>query len=182
MAELQNTPFYVEVDKSGFYNFYYNMVAEINKDVEKVIKNQLGDLVYTKDADNYRRGRLAGGYKSNSHGPAQFGVMAARNQANGNLELISALDMQGITAKVNMSLAQEILERAIYYCPKDTGKLASSGRIEVLNDGCCRIYFDCPYAWYVHEFSWKKHTYPTRDHFLTQAIYEVEKLHGFGWA
>lgn len=182
MSTLQNTPFYVEVDNTGFYNFYYNMVAEVNKDVEKVLKNQLGQLVETKAAIDYRNGRLSGGYRSNNHGPSQFGVMGSRNQATGEMEFITALDMQGITAKVNMNLAQEILERAKYYCPVDTGKLRDSGRIEVNDDGSCRIFFDCQYAWYVHEFSWKNHAYPTRDHFLTQAIYEVEKLHGFGWA
>lgn len=182
MAELQNAPFYVEVDQAGFYNFYYNMVAEVNKSVEQVIEKQLGKLVDTQGARDYRNGRLAGGFKLNSHGPAQFGVMASRNQATGEMEFISALDMQGITARVNLSLAEEVLALAKYYCPVETGALRDSGRIEVQDDGSCRVFFDCPYAWYVHEFSWKNHAYPTCDHFLTRAIYEVEKLHGFGWA
>ena len=90
--------------------------------------------------------------------------------------------MQGITASVNKEIAEEILTLAKYYCPKDTGYLAESGRIEQNDDGSCRIYFDCGYAWYVHEFSWRKHAFPTCDHFLTRAIYEVQKAHGFGWA
>lgn len=182
MAELGNTPFYVEVDQSGFYNFYYNMVAEVNENVMRVLQQDLGKLVYSKGSQAYRNGVLAGGLRLNSKGPAMFGVMGNRNQATGEMEFISALDMQGITAAVNASLAEEILALSNYYCPVDTGRLRDSGRIEQNPDGSCRIFYDCSYAWYVHEFSWKNHAYPTRDHFLTQAIYEVEKLHGIGWA
>lgn len=182
MGELGNTPFYIEVDKSGFYNFYYNMVAEVNKNVVNVLQDDLGKLVYTRGAQQYRNGVLAGGLMSNSKGPSIFGVMGNKNQVTGEMEFISALDMQGITAAVNASLAEEILALSQYYCPVDTGRLRDSGRIEQNADGSCRIFYDCEYAWYVHEFSWKFHQYPTCDHFLTRAVYEVEKLHGIGWA
>ena len=52
---------------------------------------------------------------------------------------------------------------------------------EVLGDGKVRIYNDCPYAWYVEEFTWKHHEYPTRAKFLTTAIYEITQKYGFGW-
>lgn len=182
MEELQNSSFYVEVDQTGFYNFYYNMVAEVNENVARVLRDDLNLRPITSDAKTYIQNRQAGGLREPSKGPAMFGVMGNRNQATGELEFISALDMQGITASVNAQLAEEILALAKYYCPVDTGNLRDSGRIEQNPDGSCRIFFDCPYAWYVHEFSWKNHAYPTRDHFLTEAIYVVEKLHGFGWA
>jgi len=182
MAELQNSSFYVEVDQTGFYNFYYNMVAEVNENVSRVLRDDLNLRPITSDAQTYIQNRQANGLRTPNKGPAMYGVMGNRNQATGELEFISALDMQGITASVNAQLAEEILALAKYYCPVDTGNLRDSGRIEQNPDGSCRIFFDCPYAWYVHEFSWKNHAYPTRDHFLTEAIYVVEKLHGFGWA
>lgn len=182
MADVGKGSFYVDVNENGFYNFYYNMVAQVNEAVVRVLRDDLNLRPISSSAQAYIQGRQAGGLRTPSKGPAMFGVMGNRNQATGELEFMSALDMQGITAAVNASLAEEILALSNYYCPVDTGRLRDSGRIEQNPDGSCRIFYDCSYAWYVHEFSWKNHAYPTRDHFLTEAIYVVEKLHGIGWA
>lgn len=173
--------FHVDVRGADNYTFYYNMVAEVNKNIIKVIGDEVLKRPMSQSAMNYRNNMLAGGLHS-KEGPYSFGMMGSRNQSTGQIEYESALDMVGITASVNAEIAQEVLERAIFYCPKDTGNLASSGRIETQADGSCRVYFDCPYAWYVHEYTWKNHTYPTCAKFLTRAIQEVETLHGFGWA
>ena len=161
--------FYVDVgdSNSANYTFYYNINKLISTGVNEAVRKVIGaDAEKDLAKDGYDYARMV-----------QFNLETGQVEANeGHFE------MQGITAAVNKELAEEILQRAIYYCPKDTGFLASSGRIEQNDDGSCRVYFDCGYAWYVHEFSWKQHEFPTCDHFLTRAIYEVQKEHGFGWA
>lgn len=179
---MSDNKFYVDISTTDYFNFYYNMVAEVNQNVIKVVGDALNLRPITPAAQRYIKGIQANGLRAPGKGPAMFGVMGNKNFATGELEFISALEMQGITMAVNEQLAEEILAVAKYYCPVDTGKLRDSGHIEKMPDGSCRIFFDCPYAWYVHEFSWKNHAYPTRDHFLTQAVYVVEKLHGIGWA
>ena len=174
--------FYVDITTTDYFNFYYNMVAEVNENVVKVVGDALNLRPMTLGAKQYIAGRQAGGLRAPSKGPSMFGVMGNINRATGEVDFASALDMQGITMAVNRELAEEILALSKYYCPVDTGQLRDSGHIEQNSDGSCRIVYDCSYAWYVHEFSWKNHAYPTRDHFLTQAVYEVEKLHGIGWA
>lgn len=91
-------------------------------------------------------------------------------------------DGVGIATVVAESLAEKVLERAIYYCPKDTGYLASTGRAEIIGEGKAKIIFDCSYAWFVHEQTWKEHKFPTCAKFLTRAIEEVEQLAGNGFA
>lgn len=173
--------FYVDILNSDGYSFYYNMVTELNEAVIKAVKSTLPDRLMTERAMNYRNNMLAGGLKS-GQGPGEFGVMGNYNPDTKEIEYMMADQMRGICATVSANLAQEIIERAIYYCPKDTGYLAESFRIEDLGDGKVRIYNDCPYAWYVEEFTWKHHEYPTRAKFLTTAIYEITQKYGFGWA
>lgn len=173
--------FYVDILDSGNYNFYYNMVAEVNQAIITALKSELPDRLMTEKAMRYRNGMLAGGLKS-GQGPGEFGVMSSYDTKTGNIEYILADQMQGICATVAENLALEIVERAKYYCPVDTGYLIDSFRIENLGDGKCRIYNDCPYAWYVEEFTWKKHNYPKRAKFLTTAVYEIQQKYGFGWA
>lgn len=173
--------FYVDVSYTGFYDFYYNMVAEVNKNVVKVIEDEVLKRPMTQSAIDYRNNRLAGGLHS-KNGPSEFGMMGSMNKSTGQIEYMSALDMQGITASVNREIASEVLELAKFYCPKDTGYLVSTGRMEQNEDGSCRIFFDCPYAFYVHEFSWKNHEYPTCDHFLTRAVEEIGRAHGIIWS
>ena len=161
--------FYVDVgdSNSANYVFYYN--------INKLISNGINEAVRKVIGTEAEKGLAKDGY--------DYARMVQFNLDTGQVEDNEEhFEMQGITASINKELAEEVLQRAIYYCPKDTGFLASSGRIEQNNDGSCRIYFDCGYAWYVHEFSWKQHEFPTCDHFLTRAIYEVQKEHGFGWA
>lgn len=181
MADL----FYVDVTNANFYNFYYNMVAEVNKEVITALQSQLPDRLMTQKAMNYRNNVLAGGLAAH-HGPGEFGVMANRNISTGELEFISADQMAGICATVSRNMAEEIVERAKYYCPIDTSHdglhLRDCFRIEDNGDGKCTIYNDMPYAWYVEEFTWKKHDYPTQAKFLTTAVYEIQQKYGFGWA
>ena len=165
--------FYVDVNsKDNMYPFYVNMNKAIVKGINEAVAKNIGvknTQAIIDKAKNYH------GY--------DYANMFLFNPYNGQIEEQEMhFAMQGITASVNMELAEEILKLAKFYCPKDTGILAESGRIEQNSDGSCRIFFDCGYAWYVHEFSWRKHKFPTCDHFLTRAIYEVEKAHGFGWA
>lgn len=173
--------FYVDVTNANFYNFYYNMVAEVNKKVITALQSQLPNRLMTQKAMNFRNNVLAGGLRAH-HGPGEFGVMANRNISTGEMEFISADQMAGICATVSRNMAEEIVERAIYYCPKKSGYLSESFRIEDNGDGTCTIYNDCPYAWYVEEFTWKKHDYPTQAKFLTTAVYEIQQKYGFGWA
>lgn len=92
---------------------------------------------------------------------------------------IKTNDIQGIKANVSELMAEEILKRAKYYCPVDTGKLVNSGRIERKGDGTCDIVFgneDCTYALFVHENMSARHATPTCAKFLTIAVQEVEAL------
>lgn len=161
--------FYVDVSaENNGYAFYYNIGKLISTGVKDAVRKVIGE----------KNESLL-----DKSGFGDYARMAIYNPETGTIDENELhFQMQGITHKVNRELAEEILILSNYYCPKDTGYLASTGRIEELPDGSCRIYYDCGYAWYVHEFSWRKHDYPTCDHFLTRAIYEVEKAHGFGWA
>lgn len=165
--------FYVDVNsRDKMYAFYVNMNKAITKGINEVVAMNIG-IKNTQDIIN--RAKNYNGY--------DYANMFLCNPDTGQIEEQEMhFAMQGITAGVNRELAEEILTLAKFYCPKDTGYLAESGRIEQNDDGSCRIFFDCGYAWYVHEFSWRKHKHPTCDHFLTRAIYEVEKDHGYGWA
>lgn len=159
--------FHVDVTDYDSYTFYYNVEKLIKKGINEHVEQVIGKNLASKLPRN---------------GGSDYAKMGSYNKATGQIEEIANhFEMMGITASVNKVLAEEILERAIFYCPKDTGELASSGRIEQLDDGSCRIFFDCGYAWYVHEFTWKNHNFPTCAKFLTRAIQEVETLHGFGW-
>ena len=171
--------YYVQVDMTGFKSFYYNMEAAINKAVLQEIGEKLSYRPLTAKAREQiqKYGEL--GANLPKTGRSGFGVMSAMNTISGQMEFISAHDMSGITAIVNQEIGMEVLERAKYYCPVDTGRLINSGRLEMLSDNTCRIYFDCQYAWYVHEFTWKNHQYPTCAKFLTRAMYEVMKEHGY---
>lgn len=182
--------FYVDVTYQGEFDFYYNMEALINSHVASVLKIKQNDLTTlprnSEALDNIAKnnGRLT------KQGSAHLGVMGSKNMSTGQIETHSILDIDGICATISAQLAQEVLVRAVFYCPKETGNLARSGRIEQVNEKECRVVFGgyteesgyVPYAWFVHEFTWKKHAYPTRAKFLTQAIYEVQKLHGYNWA
>lgn len=170
--------FYVDIRNSDFYTFYYNMEAEVNKAIWKAVDNNIlqnRPISAEAQANINRRGYLL------KEGSAHLGVMGSYNPHNKEVEFLSAVDMAGITATVNRAMAEEILQRAVYYCPKNTGDLAASGRIEDLGNGKCRVVFDCRYAWYVHEYTWKQHKYPECAKFLSRAVFEVEKLHGFNW-
>jgi hypothetical protein len=86
----------------------------------------------------------------------------------------------GIAADVNRNIAEEILAVAKDWCPVDTGRLRDSGRVEEVN-GVCYVVFDAPYAWYVHEFTWRnisreKNPY-AQSKWLEKAVQYVKKIH-----
>lgn len=157
--------FLVDVRSTDDYTFYYNMLKRVNQHVinivdSKVLANR------TMARDNYIE---------------ETGIMGSYNLQSHDVEYALASQMAGITAGINRELAEQVLERALYYCPVDTGYLKSTGHIEENENGSCSVVFDCPYAWYVHEFTWREHDFPTRSHFLIQAVYEIEKEQGW-WA
>ena len=151
--------FLVDVRSTDDYTFYYNMLRSVNQHVINIVDSKvLANRPMARD--NYITGtQIMGSYNLQSH----------------DVEYALALQMAGITAGINRDLAEQVLERALYYCPVDTGYLRSTGHIEENENGSCSVVFDCPYAWYVHEFTWREHDFPTRSHFLIQAVYEIEK-------
>lgn len=157
--------FLVDVRSTDDYTFYYNMLRSVNQHVINIVDSKvLANRPMARD--NYITGtQIMGSYNLQSH----------------DVEYALALQMAGITAGINRELAEQVLERALYYCPVDTGYLKSTGHIEENENGSCSVVFDCPYAWYVHEFTWREHDFPTRSHFLIQAVYEIEKEQGW-WA
>ena len=184
MADDRNF-FYIDILDTANYTFYYNMVAEVNKGITRALRSELPDRLMTPRAMAYRNNVLAGGLTSGK-GPGEFGVMANYDVNTGNIEylLADSIDwhMKGICATVSANMAEEIVERAQYYCPVDKGHLIKCFRIEDLGNGKCRIYNDCHYAWFVEEFTWKHHDYPKRAKFLTTAVFEIQNKYGFGWA
>ena len=133
--------FYVDVRYNGNFDFYYNMEAMINSHVANVLKIKPNDLT-TLPRNNIamsnikqRNNRLV------KQGSAHLGVIGSKNMSTGQIETHSILDIDGICATVSAKMAQEVLIRAVYYCPKDTGNLAKSGRIEVVNNNECRVVF-----------------------------------------
>lgn len=151
--------FYIDVGDNSGQVFYKNFEKKLNKLLARSISDELLTKIVNTDLK--------------STGSNDYAYLTYVNNETGDVVQDHEMFMQGITATVNKALAEKILERAKYYCPVDTGFLRESGRIDIDNNGICRIYFDCPYAWYVHEFWWREHKEPTRDHFLTRAIEEV---------
>ena len=161
--------FYVDVRDIDGYVFYYNVNKEVNKHVQEVLGKELLDKLPNVEKD-----------PSLKYG--DYARMGYLNQHTGEMDILEHFGMEGITAVVSRNLAEQIVERAKYYCPVQSGLLRDSFRIEDLGNGKCRIYNDCGYAWYVHEFTWRHHDPPTCDHFLTRAVYDIEKEFGYGWA
>lgn len=157
--------FLVDVRSTDDYTFYYNMLKRVNQHVINIVDSKvLANRPMARD--NYIE---------------ETGIMGSYNLQSHDVEYALASQMAGITAGINRELAEQVLERALYYCPVDTGYLRSTGHIEENENGSCSVVFDCPYAWYVHEFTWREHEFPTRSHFLIQAVYEIEKEQGW-WA
>jgi hypothetical protein len=74
------------------------------------------------------------------------------------------------------ALAELILERSNYYCPKDTGELVESGYIEEQGSGmsyAAQVAYATRYALYVHEDLTVHHDDPTCAKFLDRASEEV---------
>ena len=155
--------FLVDVRSTDDYTFYYNMLKRVNQHVINIVDSKVLEN-RPRARDNYIE---------------ETGIMGSYNLQSHDVEYALASQMAGITAGINRELAEQVLERALYYCPVDTGYLKSTGHIEENENGSCSVVFDCPYAWYVHEFTWREHDFPTRSHFLIQAVYEIEKEQGW---
>lgn len=172
--------FYVDIQNDAEYVIYYNMTTVLNESIVEATQGVIRNRPITDEAwyviNTYQGGEFKEGRAQDYFG--KYGVMGSYDPSTGHIDYELVKEMAGITAVVNKEIAERVLERAIYYCPKDTGFLASTGRIEEMPDGKCRIYFDCRYAWYVHEFTWVEHKYPTCAKFLTLAIQEVESSLG----
>lgn len=172
--------FYVDIRNTDFYNFYYNMASVVEEHVQKIVGQALDNRPTTKPIGGSWRGGLA----PRGTQPKEWGLIGAMRVGTDKIDYVRAMDVHGIAGIVAENIAEQVLEKAYYYCPKDTGALAATGRIIATDDNTYMVVFgdaDAPYAWYVHEFSWKKHKFPECSHFLTRAIYEVEKSMGYGW-
>jgi hypothetical protein len=162
--------FYIDVSSTkGDYIFYYN----VKKAIERGVNINVRKVIGLKNEQLLDKVDTSGDYAK----------MGSYDFSTGTVtEINDHFEMRGISMEVNKALAQDILDRAIYYCPKDTGYLASTLHLEDQDDGSVKIVADCPYAWYVHEFTWKKHKFPERSQFLAYAAWEVMKQHGINLA
>ena len=187
-SDISGVPFYVQVDQEGIYNFYFNMLRKVNENVVDILekKHKFGDLVLHNYNYRVSMGAQVNHTLLSGNGPGELGVIAGLNNITGEFEFSWAKNMLGIAAAVNKQLASEVVGLAKFYCPRsdDNNKpagyvhLADSIYAKELDDGTCMIIADKPYAYYVHEFTWREHKFPTRAKFLTQAIFEVYKYHG----
>lgn len=161
--------FYVDITDQNFKVFYYNMNAKINEQLQKELHVNLYEKVPHLNPKSKER-----------YGDKYLGKMVAYDRAKMQaIDIENAYRMSGIIASgFSQMLAEEIAERARLYCPVDTGLLRDSIGVVEGNDGSYTVLVDCPYAWFVNEFTWKRHKYPTRAKFLDTAIWEVCKEYG----
>jgi len=144
-------------DKSGNYieGIHRELYNVLNSDIINMLKNTLGNKNGTTAAV-YGGGDMNAFIEDMEHG----GV--------------------GIAANVAENIAGEVLEVAKFYCPVDTGNLRDSGRIE-WKDGICYVVFDAPYAWFVHEFTWREIHRDKNPHaihkWLDVAVRQVKAAH-----
>lgn len=160
---------YINVGGTTDKVFYYNMQAMVNENVRQAI----GEELYNKLPMNYKMPGNLPIAPTNKRGPSSSGRILLPSSDKSSMEFGVASQMDGILAEVSTTLAELILERARYYCPVDTGTLRDSGRIVKIDNTTSQIIFDCPYAWYVHEFTWTNHKFPTQAKFLTRAVSDI---------
>lgn len=102
--------------------------------------------------------------------PVLYDINSTRNWIT-NFKILAESDY-GISPKGQLvALGQAILGRATELCPIETGRLRASGEMLVYEDYII-IYFDCPYATYVHE-DLNKHHIIGQAKFLEQAMQEM---------
>ena len=161
--------FYVDITDQNFKVFYYNMHAKINEQLQKELHVNLYEKV-----PHYNPSSQA------DKGPGYAGKLVAYDRVKMQaIDIENAYKMAGIIASgFSQMLAEEIAERARLYCPVDTGLLRDSIKVIEGGDGSYTVLVDCPYAWFVNEFTWKEHKWPTRAKFLDTAIWEVCKEYG----
>lgn len=167
------TGLYVNVGSNTEDTFYYNMQAMVNENVRQAI----GEDLYNRLPMNYKLPGNKPIAPTNRRGPGYSGRILLPSSDKSSMEIGVASQMDGILVEVSMHLASLVLERARYYCPVDSGTLRDSGRIVNLGNGVAQVIFDCPYAWYVHELTYKKHAFPTCAKFLTRAVNEILGTH-----
>lgn len=129
-----NKVFYTNVqyrknDKSNNYidGIHRALVNELSDAVINDIKSNLGDGSHTSVSDD------------------------------ASILLTSNINVGIGLQALNNDIAEATLRRALLYCPVDTGRLRSSGRIEHINNKPVVIFGDdtVNYAWFVHEFTWR---------------------------
>ena len=161
--------FYVDITDVNYKAFYYNMNAKINEQLQKELHVNLYEKVPHLNPNSKER-----------YGDKYLGKMVAYDRAKMQaIDIENAHTMAGILASgFSEMLAEEIAERARLYCPVDTGQLVNSIKVIDGGDGSKTVLVDCPYAWYVNEFTWIQHKFPQRAKFLDTAIWEVYKEYG----
>ena len=161
--------FYIDITDINYKVFYYNMGAKINEQLQKELHVNLYEKVPHLNPTSPER-----------YGKGELGKMVAYDRAKMQaVDIENAFMMSGILASgFSELLAEEIAERARLYCPVDTGQLVNSIKVIDGGDGKKTVLVDCPYAWYVNEFTWIQHKFPQRAKFLDTAIWEVYKEYG----
>lgn len=144
-------------------------------------------IIDGKERERYRKVKIDFGLKrfSASRGimypsePRYVQYMQAQAQALTDT-INSIIDQfEDITPDIMVGALEPTLEKAKYYCPKDTNELVDSAYLEITSfKGRPRV--ECGfakdgkpfYAGYVHEILDYKHEEPTRAKFLEQAMKE----------
>ena len=116
-----------------------------------------------------------------SYGASSNALTAAFRDSMGNI--LSEYDrfvehIEEVTPDILKEAIQPTLDKAVYYCPKNTGELAASAYLEVESrrgQHVVAIGFgkrgQPSYAVYVHEMPYR-HEEPTRSKFLQAAVEE----------
>lgn len=161
------------IDISNPFNkiLYYNIEAEIN---EHLIK-ELG-VDYSKLPHLQNKFPTINLPKQGSSINGRIVEWDVTKQERVDIDY--ALNMAGILANVQSRIAQDVIDLAKYYCPVDTGYLRNSIGIGNVSGNMTEIIVDCPYAWYVEEFTWRQHDPPTCAKFLERAVFEVSRKYG----
>lgn len=89
------------------------------------------------------------------------------------LEDEASKPFSSIPDPIYLSASMEIIAKALYYTPVDTGNLIGSLYIKPITRGF-EIGYTADYAVYVHEITENHHEPPTRSKFLEDAAFEIQ--------
>lgn len=162
---------YIDIMNKGRSLHYYNYELGLKEPVYQALKDEINNLYWPSGP--------ARGAGLRAKGPNGTGVVVAQDldEIGGEISLFDADNIRGIMVDaLSREKAELVLQWAKYLCPVDKGYLQSTGHIEQNGDGSYKVVFDCSYAWYVHEFSWRQHKFPGTDHFLEKAVNIVNSM------